>query len=451
LPSELNLGLESIAPYVLYVAAIFAFLLSIFWRPIAGIYYLVPLIPLQTVRYFMNQFPLGQSVVDIILLGVAIGVLRRGKWIFPHTPFTVLLSIFAVYSYISLWNGAFFLKADLPVWFNNGRLIEWKNYMSMPLLFFLTTAAIENVKQIRIVVLLMCFAILLLDKSFHNTVSARDFSTFSEDLRDEGSMGYAGVNGLAAFEAQVVPFLLALWGVQKGLLQRVGYIALAFFSAQCLMYSLSRGGYVALLMGWLFLGLVRYRLLLALLVVFLLSWQTVVPNAVRQRVFMTYSEDKGLEHSGQTRVDLWDDAMKVFDNNPILGTGFNTYAYMGRIGTYQDTHNMFIKVLLETGIVGLALFLWLLLKAWWFGLRMSRKASDPLVRALGLGLAGWIVCAAGANFFGDRWSYLQVAGYFWVLLALVTRGHFLETKAEVQAAQVGAPQDLAQEPVLLAS
>jgi len=76
------------------------------------------------------------------------------------------------------------------------------------------------------------------------------------------------------------------------------------FSADCLMYSLSRGGYVAFFMGWLFLGIVRYRLLLVSLIVFLLSWQMVVPNAVRERVFMTYHEDSGLEHSGPTRVDL---------------------------------------------------------------------------------------------------------------------------------------------------
>src|SRR5262249_37070558 len=154
-----------------------------------------------------------------------------------------------------------------------------------------------------------------------------------------------------------------------------------------------------------------------LLVVFLFTWQTMVPNAVRQRVFMTYHEDTGIEHSGQTRVDLWADAIKVFDSNPLLGTGFNTYAYMGRIGTYPDTHNLFIKVLLETGIIGLMILLWLLGKSLWFGLKMSRSARDPFIRALGLGLAGWVVCAVGANFFGDRWSYLQVAGYFWVLLA----------------------------------
>ena len=451
MPSQLNLGLETAAPFVLYAAAIVVLLLSIFWRPITGIYYLVPLIPLQTVREHMNHFPLGQNLVDIMLVAVGIGVLRRGKSAFPKTPFTLVLAIFALYTYFTLWTGASYLKADLPLWFNNARLVEWKNYMLMPLLFFLTTAAVENVKQMRTLVFLMCCSILLLNKSFHDTVGARDFSTFSEDLRDEGEMGYAGVNGLAAFEAQIIPFLLALWGAEKRVFRKLGYLALALFSAQCLMYSLSRGGYVALLMGWFFLGVVRYRLLLVLFIVFLLTWQTVVPNAVRQRVFMTYSEDTGLESSGQTRVNLWEDAMKIFDTNPVIGAGFNTYAYMGRIGTYKDPHNMFVKVLVETGIIGLAIFLCLLLKAWWFGLKMSWAASDPFVRALGLGLAGWIVCALGANFFGDRWSYFQVGGYFWVLLAFVTRGYLIENESAVPEAATEEPAELVEQSALVAT
>ena len=41
---------------------------------------------------------------------------------------------------------------------------------------------------------------------------------------------------------------------------------------------------------------------------------------------------------------------------------------MGRVGTYKETHKLLVKVLVETGIVGLVMFLWLLLKAWWLGL-----------------------------------------------------------------------------------
>jgi hypothetical protein len=118
--------------------------------------------------------------------------------------------------------------------------------------------------------------------------------------------------------------------------------------------------------------------------------------------------------------------MEVFDSNVIMGSGFNTYAYMHRVGDYEDTHNFFLKVLVETGILGLALFLWLLAKTFRVGLWFSRHAKDPFYASLGLGLAGWLVAAFTANMFGDRWNYLQICGYMWVIAGMVAHAKTVE-------------------------
>jgi putative inorganic carbon (hco3(-)) transporter len=205
---------------------------------------------------------------------------------------------------------------------------------------------------------------------------------------------------------------------------------LAGFSAFCLMYTLSRGGYLALLVGCLFLGLVKQRKLLILLALFLATWASFVPPAVQQRVFMTYDQNTHeLDHSAATRVNLWEEAMQIYDTNPVLGVGFDTYAYTGHYHGYKDTHNLFIKVLVETGVVGLLLFLWLLAKTFTAGYQLFRRAQDPFLSSIGLGLAAWVVCAVVANLFGDRWNYLQVNGYMWVLAGLVSRSMVFEEEA----------------------
>src|SRR5579871_5083034 len=96
----IHFGLEGNTGLVLYIAGIVAVLASIFWKPIAGIYYLTPLIPLQTIRYRMNDFPLGSSIVWLVLLGVAIGLLRRKKPLLPQTPWTKLLIIYTIYTFL---------------------------------------------------------------------------------------------------------------------------------------------------------------------------------------------------------------------------------------------------------------------------------------------------------------------------------------------------------------
>jgi hypothetical protein len=44
------------------------------------------------------------------------------------------------------------------------------------------------------------------------------------------------------------------------------------------------------------------------------------------------------------------------------------------------------------------------------------------LKGIGLGFFGMMVCALVANFFGDRWTYMQVDGFIWVVLGCVIRG-----------------------------
>src|SRR5262245_57902409 len=328
----MHFGLTAYAPYFLYASGIVAVLLSIFWRPIAGIYYLVPMIPLQTARYWMNNLPFGQNVIDVVVLAVIVGLLRRGESPLVKTPLNRLLLVYTIYTFASLCWGSVYLNRPLPLSPYDPRLAFWKSYLTMPLVFYLTMAVVRDRRQIQVVIVLMCLAVFALDRSLWDTVSQRDYSQFSEDLREEGALGYAGVNGLAAFEAQFATLLLALAGFERRPVWWFAYVGLATFSALCLMYSLSRGGYAAFLAGWLFIGLVRHRKMLVLLIVFLTLWASVVPNAVRERVDMTYGEQGAPDRSAETRMRLWNDALQVANENLLFGTGFNTYAYMGRVG-----------------------------------------------------------------------------------------------------------------------
>jgi len=430
----MNLGLETYLPYVLYASAVAAFLLSILWRPVVGLFYLVPLIPLQTVRYRLNDFPMGTSLFGVMLLGVALGLLRSGRPVFPKASWTRFLALFAVFTYGSLCVGSLYLDKPMPLP-GDPRFGVWQEYMLMPVLLLLTVSAVQTKAEMRALVLVMCAATLLLDKSFWNEVSGRDFSAYSEELHGEGgSMGYAGANGLAAFTAQVTTLLLALAAFEKSKWLRAGYYSLAAFSALCLTYSLSRGGYIAFLAGCFAVALLKQRKMLLVLGLFLLTWTAIVPPAVRQRVDMTYDKQTGmLDNSAATRLSLWSNALQVVPENIVLGSGFDTYEYMhlnrrtdGVSGYYADTHNYFVKLLVETGVLGVLFFVWLLSKLAREGYRLFRGAQDVFYKSLGLGAIGWLVCAAVANCFGDRWTFLQVNGYMWLIAGLVCRASELE-------------------------
>jgi O-antigen ligase len=445
----MHFGLEPYIAPLEYAGFIAVFLLTVFWRPIVGIYFLVPLIPLQTIRYRINDFPLGESVIGIILLGVLLGLLRRGQPILPKTPWTKLLCVYALLTLLSLMMGSFNLGRPFP-FPRDARFGVWQDYMIMPALLLVTAAVSPTKLQMKSIIILMCLTTFALDHSYWSVVSGRDYSIYSEDLREGGSMGYAGSNGLAAFEAQIATFLLVLAGFERKFLLRTGYYLLAGFSALCLTYSLSRGGYLAFLVGCLFVGIFKQRKLLVFLAVLLFTWTSVVPQAVQDRVTMSFDGQTGtLDHSSETRLTLWGDAVEMFHSSPMLGTGFNTYAYMHREkrtdgveGYYEDTHNYYLKALVETGVLGLAVFLWLLVWTFCSGFLLYRRAKDPFLASLGLGLAAWIVTAATANFFGDRWTFLQINGYMWVLGGLVSQAWVIEQSTNSKTAEEhGVPSD----------
>ncbi len=417
----MHFGLELFTIGICYLAFLVAVVLSIFWKPVAGIFYLIPIIPQQTMRYRMDQYPFGSNVVILTLVAVAIGLKLRGVPLFGKLPWRGLLISHVVFLSASACLGSLYLNVPMPFMPSDPRFNEWKAYVIMPWMVFLVAGAVTNIKDLKIVLMLLCLGILLTDKAAWEAVSGRDYSAYSDELRDPGPMGYAGANGLGAFLAQSAVFMVAIATYAPSRNWKLPAYALALFSLICLLFSLSRGGYLAFAVGYLFVCLTCQRKLLILTVVFATSWLAFVPEAVKERVGMTTNETGDLDHSSETRVNLWEDAFTLLESNPLTGTGYLTYAYMGRVGDYKDTHNIYVKVLVETGWVGLIMFLGLIFRFIWTGLRLFATSLDPVLAGLGMGLAGWVICSATANFFGDRWNYFQVNGYMWVLAGLTAK------------------------------
>jgi O-antigen ligase len=414
---------------LIYIVAALAVPLSIFWQPRIGVYVLAPLMPLQTVRYQLHALPLGDKLVDLLVLSIFIGLVVHRSDSFPlKTGFGKIILIVAVFTYASLWMGSAYLNLPWPIPPSDARFADWKNMIEMPILFLLVYAAIENKTQMKFLFVLMLLSVLRANMGFYHTVSGRDFSQFSYNLRYAGVLGYAGENGLAAFQAELLLFCLGLLSGLRNWFQKGFLIVSGILMGYCLLFTFSRGAYLGFLAGLLCLGLLKERKYIVILTLILVLWGSLVPPAVHQRVMMTY-EDGKVDSSAGERVQLWEDAFTLIPQNPILGTGFNTYKYLGRSADYTDTHNYYVKVTVETGVVGLLIFLFLLWKMFKSGTTLMRTAKDAVFRAMGLGFAAMIACVFVVNLFGDRWMYQQLTAYMWIILGLITRAQQIEEEA----------------------
>ncbi len=114
-----------------------------------------------------------------------------------------------------------------------------------------------------------------------------------------------------------------------------------------------------------------------------------------------------------------------FYSEPLFGIGYAAFQYGQHTDDLKDTHNWFVKVLVETGLVGgviaLALLQQMLALAW----RLFKHAKDPLYQGLGLGLFLTISASIILNLFGDRWTYLEINGLLWALIGTAVSATYL--------------------------
>jgi putative inorganic carbon (HCO3(-)) transporter len=431
-------GIGHYIPLVAYLGFLVMTLVSLTGRPLYGLYYLIPFLPYRTMRDHFLDYPLGANVLTILVFAVIIGALFKGKRL-PKSGLYRVWLIYGIFLYFSMWLGAAIGNAPAPLWLSDVNFVTWKDYMLIPLVFVAASLVIEDRKSIRTAIILIAAALFFIDRSSLMESLSRTWTSFDENKRDGGPLGY-GANQTAAFMAQ---FMMFFWGVaafvkrMKIKLVLYGLIALTLAAT---MYTFSRGAYLAILVSVLILGLLKDRKLLVLLGVFLFTWQAIVPAPVRERVTMTTNTSGHLEESAQERVDLWDNAEQSFLHNPIVGMGYATFQYGQHVANLADTHNWYVKVLVETGLVGFFIVAIMLLQVFLLAYRLFKRSVDPLYRGLGLGLLlGFCACLI-ANCFGDRWTYLEITSLLWVAIAAAIRATELNAVelspegAELQAA-----------------
>jgi O-antigen ligase len=161
----------------------------------------------------------------------------------------------------------------------------------------------------------------------------------------------------------------------------------------------------------------RFYLIAGLIVALALS-PLIIPRVAKERIAFTFMqpETKGQIQFGKVRLDTsasarvigYKQGLSDWRKSPILGYGVTGYMFMDA---------QYPRILVETGIVGLLAFAWLIYALFRLGINTWRDAQDDLVRGLSVGLiaglVGLLVHAIGANTF----IIVRIMEPFWFLAA----------------------------------
>ncbi|MCC6832417.1 MAG: oligosaccharide flippase family protein [Thermoleophilia bacterium] len=280
---------------------------------------------------------------------------------------------------------------------------------------------------------------------------------------DEGRFigTFLDANEYAAFCVPSLLIAVALAASASTPLRRIAFLSTALLCGAGIVLSGSRGGIIAIgaaLAVWIvFGGRWRVRVLVAsIAVVFVLVGyiETAASPALRTRIETVYKGQQFGTSAGTGRADIWQVGLRVYRAHPAVGTGTGTFTdatprYLAQAGlvrrldffteTPKVAHNMYLHLLVEVGIVGLALFGGLLLacvaaaiRAAWLFRRTGDVTMELLSRTVAAGSVGLLV----ADFFISA-QYQRV---LWILMGICLALYGVARRqASVRAPEPGGP------------
>ncbi|MDD2690031.1 MAG: O-antigen ligase family protein [Candidatus Omnitrophica bacterium] len=237
---------------------------------------------------------------------------------------------------------------------------------------------------------------------------------------------FSSANDYGCYLATAIPFTLSCFFARNNFkkLLRFAFAVLFLLLLTCLMLTVSRGAWFALMVSALFMSIwIR-----ALGIVFLLFGIVII---IAHQFFFPYLKERlqnlfvFFDPSSIDRKMIWQAAWKMIMASPLIGLGLGTFMFnfekfvvKGYPYSIPYAHNCYLQIAAETGIIGLFSFLSILILFFYYGIRAinTRKKSFSwyiLLSSLAAVLSYAVQIGVDTFFYS-----LDLGTLFWLLLAL---------------------------------
>jgi len=423
--------LTLIAPLIIYLLS-FPIMIATLFRVEIGILFFILTTPIIVLKQKMILFPLGNHITDFLLVALIIGwflrALREKARVFRSSPINVVVVLIVLGSIVSLIRGITFMA--LPEDIALMRLSLWKNYMILPVVYFISINNIEKEDLVKLIIACICFSLLAMDLNFYTTFRWLKGEHYSHSIRISGPFAFLGPNELGIFYSMYTFLLLGLAYFIEN--KKLKYFVL--FVCACnvypILFSYSRSGYVCAIAGIFILGLLKDRKLFILLVALLIFYKFILPSSVVERIDGTFLDKEEISEEqeresvfdiGDVQVEvtgrkhLWEKAMRYFEQEPFLGIGFDSF----RQSQGAITHGIFHRILAEEGLVGMTIFSMFIITVLWQSFRLFRHSKSKLGQGIGLGFFTCVLIHLVGSITGDTFVYYNMMAIYWLFLGVV--------------------------------
>ncbi|OGH82445.1 MAG: hypothetical protein A3F93_04385 [Candidatus Magasanikbacteria bacterium RIFCSPLOWO2_12_FULL_34_7] len=409
------------------------FFTFITWRKLdLGLFFVFLFLPSYLIRFKFAGLPstlLEIMIWIIFLIWVSEMIVKLDY----KKQFDNLITTYKNNFTLFIASGLFLIGATISIYTSinlKSALGEWKAFYIEPfLLFIILITHIKTNKQIQnilsaIVLCGLATSILAIYQHFTGWMVPWDFWENRNTFRVTG--WYSFPNGVGLFLAPIYPLAIYLfqnkWSLLKKEKNNLNYliliISLLFIisSPLAIFFAKSTGGLIGIIASIGLLLLIWQKSRKFILVFGIISLLIIIfmpTNSLKQELLMQ-------DRSGQIRLDMWAETIEFLKDNPIKGAGlasYKTLIYPYRIDkwieVFHHPHNIFLTIWVNTGIIGLFGFTWIIV--WFYRVGLMNLKKDKLI----IFLLATITAFTTTGLVDSPYIKNDLAIFFWILPALL--------------------------------
>jgi O-antigen ligase len=359
---------------------------------------------LRNSRFSLLASNWDELLLILVFLAWPVQMALRGRLTYRLTPMDVPILLFlAVFIFLFMVR-----SPQLGVAVEGLRV-----YVEYMLWFFVASNLLLNKRQARALInLLVALGTLIALHGVYQYIigveipATRVFSILSSP------------NVLGSFLVMLIPVTVSQLLSARTRLLRYYYIACLAPMALSLVFTYSRGAWLAMAGAFVIYGLIyNWRILLALGAA-VYTAPKLIPG-ISSRIGYMLSPAYLLSSARAGRVARWNKAIEKMQLNPLFGEGFGRYggAVAARyIPSSNYVDNFYLKTGAESGLVGLVALVWLLISGVRCVLNSYRRLTDPYLKGLAGGLFAGLMGVLLHNGVENIFEVPAMTVYFWLLL-----------------------------------
>lgn len=361
---------------------------------------------------------ISNALVEIFALLAFLSFIGRKiiKPDFKYLKFwpNIFLFLFLLFSALSLFNSGVYFKISLNALFG-----KWMQYLGICIII---QDGIYNLKIIKRAIFLFLLGAILtvfsgLSQYFFNFefLRNRSISSLSGGLH-AASSSFNHYNAFGGYLVVVLSLIFALLLANNySKLKINGLSFLAILSTMAIIFTFSRGSWLAISISFIFMVILSRESLKRLIPVFLIIIVLFLFPIFYERLLFTFKAG-----GDSDRFRYWLAAWRMICEHPFFGMGVGTF--MANFSKFLPdsnisyAHNCYLQIWAETGIFALLSFGGYMASLIYLGIKRFMVSKDFLL----LGLLSGVVGFLAHSFFDTNLYSLRLAILFWVWVGLIS-------------------------------